>query len=1361
MHDAGFGLIIDPSDLSKKEQKLYRKALSKGDFLISPGRYYIDGLLCENDQLLLYSDQEYLLPREGEGTAHLMPGIYQVYLDVWKRHISYLEDPDIREVALGGPDTTTRTKVEWRVMAESIKKPVEGSVDLPPNCKALQGAWPATSGGEMTVHLRDDSGEDEACRMAERGKYQGVENHLYRIEVHHGGDPLGWRGADPISAKKLTYEEEKGERISLGTNPAGAADPWQKGRLIELFLDEEPRATARIISRTFENDELILTLDRVIPTGLGDEFFAQPLASFKWSRENGSVAFGVEEILEDLVDRSIKTRARVSRLGRENGLTLRRGDFVEVSGDWEEVMRGEVGTLAQVKDVKEGDLMVTLDRDITCHKGDRHLKIRRWDQAEECVAVSLEKTAIEHGLAVKFGGHGFLTGDYWTFYARVGGAVEALDKARPPAGVFHHYCNLGVIQIALPPSDTEEQLIPGVLQDCRHLFPPASELVALHYVGGDGQEAMPGEFLAEPLRVRVLNGGVPVEGRSVRFTIESGDGSLDAGLLPSGSGMLAAGTEQIAITRDDGIAECRWSLTEDVSGTSPPRPLVRAALLDHGDDPIPGQEIWFAASLSMASEVYYNSTSCPQMGLTVQAAIDRLAGEMWLQALGDECLEARPGDDPRIIRVLVANSCGTVEGAAVRFSVELGEGAVDPPEEVVLTNDEGIAECRWALDEETPVQMLKATLLEGRYPIIHPASLAFTANLSLAGRVAYSPPGDCWLKGVDDVQEALDEICRRACTIPVRPGDRLDLIIRELQELGRSDLHFCLLPGDHELNGLEIKGEGKLRLKIEGCSQGTRLMLRDNPWIVEGLASLRLADLDIRATEMGLTKCDDVEISSCRISSSGQGKSVMQDEVGIRKTAFAFRSWGYYDQITSPLAVKGGLAAYLFDEGSLQDDQVIFNKSEMKDLRERGLWAPVLRDMSCLIDVSKDFPLLLEEGYELALSEANGEEVHLTLNKDGHLVDERSMRIPWEGAKVNETTCIYASDEMVTLAVHFKRIYDSAYPGIITADGIWQISCEPRLFEETPSKVALMNIEDARRVCLVGNSIEAVPPLDLYANQLLLGIIDEKLADQLTADRQIFVNSIKKAVDRLAEETKYKDRVRMAIQLSEAMKGEQLTDSMLKMYEIIVKGLGQATMDSESVYKSIYELYIIITNMRGLLASSTAIMMGDARGRSIFRDNEIWGTVSLYGPASNAVFTARERDRAGAMARFFAPINQGGSLQMVGNMLVRMDLGREMVKEIKERLFDQEESTPWKVEVLGTMIVSNNQFQEGRSLWLANDLNLSGNSFERSIRNEIGIAAAKGSVYLGNNGDADSALFDASKSAKDSANLITIVLPVR
>ncbi len=47
---------------------------------------------------------------------------YLVYLDVWERHITALEDDYIREKALGGPDTATRTQVVWQVKIDDGKE---------------------------------------------------------------------------------------------------------------------------------------------------------------------------------------------------------------------------------------------------------------------------------------------------------------------------------------------------------------------------------------------------------------------------------------------------------------------------------------------------------------------------------------------------------------------------------------------------------------------------------------------------------------------------------------------------------------------------------------------------------------------------------------------------------------------------------------------------------------------------------------------------------------------------------------------------------------------------------------------------------------------------------------------------------------------------------------------------------------------------------------------------------------------------------------------------------------------------------------------------------------------------------------
>src|SRR5262249_24615237 len=93
-------------------------------FLLRDGHYYVDGILCENDALLRYTGQDdYPLTDDGrlETLARNTPGKrFLIYLDVWERHVTFIDDDSIREVALGGPDTATRARVVWQARALPI-----------------------------------------------------------------------------------------------------------------------------------------------------------------------------------------------------------------------------------------------------------------------------------------------------------------------------------------------------------------------------------------------------------------------------------------------------------------------------------------------------------------------------------------------------------------------------------------------------------------------------------------------------------------------------------------------------------------------------------------------------------------------------------------------------------------------------------------------------------------------------------------------------------------------------------------------------------------------------------------------------------------------------------------------------------------------------------------------------------------------------------------------------------------------------------------------------------------------------------------------------------------------------------------
>ncbi len=685
IHHAGFHLVAAVTDLSAEEQARPENQnpppLPPGDFYISGGRYYVGGLLCENDHIVPYGAQpDWPLGAPVVAAMADPPvpvpapaGTYLAYLDVWRRHLTALEDPSIREVALGGPDTATRTKTVWQVKLHALEAGEVAGAD----CVSAIPSWEAAVApvtGRLAARAETAPPSRDPCIVTPGAGFRRLENQLYRVEVHQGG----------------------------------------------------PRNSA----------------------------------TFKWSRDNGAYVAGwtAQNVgLDELT---------VTSLGRDEVSRFATGQWVELIDDTHELL-GQPGTLARVTRA-EGEV-VTIDLATATGPVNRanfpqNPKVRRWDGLLTGV-TNANWRDLEDGVQVRFFAGTYRTADYWQIPARTAPAeVEwPLDAAtnQParllPHGIEHHYCRL-----ALMVSDGAAWTS---ITDCRDLFPPVTELTALFYVSGDGQEAMPDPTqpavripLAQPLQVGVANGQWPVAGATVRFEVVEGGGLVDG----------AASVD--VLTGADGVASCTW----EVDATTQIQE-VQATLRDAADQPV-HLPIRFSANLSVASEVAYDPGTCANLqgDLTVQDALDTLARLTSIAYLGGDGQDARPGQGlHHPLQVSVSNECGPVEGATVEFVAE-GNGLVaETPAGLpaagntlsVVTGPDGVAACAWQLENDPamPTQEMVATLNDAAgQPIRQPDHVRFTANLSIAGEVAYDPAEDCTLPAtVTTVQEALDELCRR------------------------------------------------------------------------------------------------------------------------------------------------------------------------------------------------------------------------------------------------------------------------------------------------------------------------------------------------------------------------------------------------------------------------------------------------------------------------------------------------------------------------------------------------------------------------------------------------------------------------
>jgi hypothetical protein len=418
--------------------------IDKKTFKISKGHFYVDGILCVNEVDCFYSpkDEEtvqpmFPTPEWGKIKDEDLPKDFAVYLECWERHVNWIQRPQIREVALGGRDTSSRLEIAWQVrlltseLAKSYvtditdalekrsQKPnkiiqtINGTVNnfkkklnssqQADHCNATQDLLELLDDADpkLRVWAKKSADAAEPCSISPDAQYRGLENQLYRVEIHRPG---------------------------------------------------------------------------VVRVGNGS---MQPKPSFKWSRENGSVVFRIIKVkssLSSIKDENvINLIVDLDILGRDNRYGLCVNDWVELTND--EVEFGQkVLPLAQIMKIDPtlGRLTLsTLSNENPIADFSGCTMLRRWDQTENCNKVNKEGTIniekegdedegdswvlLERGIKIQFQpGGNYRKGDYWLIPARVAtGDVEWPKKednkgnyipdARSTDGIKRHRAALGVV----------------------------------------------------------------------------------------------------------------------------------------------------------------------------------------------------------------------------------------------------------------------------------------------------------------------------------------------------------------------------------------------------------------------------------------------------------------------------------------------------------------------------------------------------------------------------------------------------------------------------------------------------------------------------------------------------------------------------------------------------------------------------------------------------------------------------------------------------------------------------------------------------------------------------------------------------
>jgi hypothetical protein len=172
----------------------FKVFIESGKVKVRGGRIWVGGVLCEG--------------KEREVGSTPGPGKHLVFVDVYQRHVTSVEDPSILEEALGGPDTAARTKTVCRARIQ----PADGQT-----CEEINADWkPAgDTDGAMKAQAIPAPTTTNVCEVPSSAGYTGLENHLYRVEIHRGGDTAA--GNKPT----FKWSRDNGANLARWTGRAG------------------------------------------------------------------------------------------------------------------------------------------------------------------------------------------------------------------------------------------------------------------------------------------------------------------------------------------------------------------------------------------------------------------------------------------------------------------------------------------------------------------------------------------------------------------------------------------------------------------------------------------------------------------------------------------------------------------------------------------------------------------------------------------------------------------------------------------------------------------------------------------------------------------------------------------------------------------------------------------------------------------------------------------------------------------------------------------------------------------------------------------------------------------------------------
>jgi hypothetical protein len=281
----------------------FKIAGSGKKLMLGKGRIYVDGLLAENHG----ADRQFdAVLGENYGTAPIpvgeqpygagdliLPGNTRVlvYLDVWRREVTHLQEPGLIEPAVN-VDTTTRAQTAWQI---KILEDIGASVTCRTQPADIAG-WPPgnlPSAARLTTRtVALPTGSEDPCLVPPSGGYRGLENHLYRVEVHdvapNGVVRVKWSRENAHVAANVLEILNEGVTVRVATLGRDEVLRFENGNWVEITSDKRELQGRAGNMRQVTVNETDQTLSFEDPLD-NDLEVADHLRVIRWDQSGGTL----------------------------------------------------------------------------------------------------------------------------------------------------------------------------------------------------------------------------------------------------------------------------------------------------------------------------------------------------------------------------------------------------------------------------------------------------------------------------------------------------------------------------------------------------------------------------------------------------------------------------------------------------------------------------------------------------------------------------------------------------------------------------------------------------------------------------------------------------------------------------------------------------------------------------------------------------------------------------------------------------------------------------------------------------------------------------------------------------------------